>query len=98
MNQLKEEEGLESLDDVLVWSLHKLAKKLAVKGNRCAAWEETARGKSGGIRSNALLFSWKGQRAGIEAAKSGYDVVMSPAQRVYLDMVRSEDVDDWGAA
>ena len=34
---------MESSDDVLVWSLHRLAKKLAVKGNRCAAREEAAR-------------------------------------------------------
>jgi ABC-type glycerol-3-phosphate transport system permease component len=97
INRLKAEEGLESSYDVLGWSLHRLAAKLALKGIRCAAWEEAARGKGGGIGNNALLFSWTGQQAGIEAAKSGYDVVMSPAQHVYLDMAHSENVKDWGA-
>ena len=97
VDRLKAEEALESSDDVLGWSLHRLAEKLAVKGIRCAAWEEAARGKNGGIGNNALLFSWTGQRSGIEAAQSGYDVVMSPAQHVYLDMAHSEKVDDWGA-
>ncbi|MEL0034089.1 MAG: family 20 glycosylhydrolase, partial [Paracoccaceae bacterium] len=89
---------LESADDVLGWSLRRLAEKLAIKGIRCAAWEEAARGKNGGIGNNALLYSWSGQQAGIEAAKSGYDIIMCPAQNVYLDMAYSDNVDDWGAA
>jgi len=98
VNRLKAEEGLESSDDVLGWSLHRLAAKLALKGIRCAAWEEAARGKGGGIGNNALLFSWTGHQAGIEAAKSGYDIIMCPAQNAYLDMAHSDNVDDWGAA
>ena len=98
VHQLKSDEELESADDVLGWSLHRLAEKLAIKGIRCAAWEEAARGKNGGIGNNALLYSWSGQQAGIEAAKSGYDIIMCPAQNVYLDMAHTDNVDDWGAA
>ncbi len=98
VDRLKSEEGLETSDDVLGWSLDRLAAKLAAKGIRCAGWEEAARGKNGGIGNNALLFSWTGQQAGIDAAKAGYDVVMSPAQHVYLDMAHSDDAEDWGAA
>ncbi len=47
--RLKQEEDLETSDDVLGWALHRLARQLAKKGVRSAAWEEAARGKNGGI-------------------------------------------------
>jgi len=42
------------------------------------------------------LFSWTGQGPGLEAARKGYKVVMSPAQHVYFDMAKSELFDDRG--
>jgi len=90
--------GLDGRDDVLGWALARLAARLGERGIRTAAWEEAARGANGGIGNGALLFSWTGQQAGIDAARAGYDIVMSPAQHVYLDMAHSSDPDDWGAA
>jgi hexosaminidase len=78
--------------------MEKLAAYLSERGIRAAAWEEAAKGKKGGIGNDALLFSWTGQGAGIEAARRGHDVVMCPAQHVYLDMAHSSSSDDWGAA
>jgi hexosaminidase len=95
---LKSREGLATRDDVQGWTMHRLAAHLATHGVRSAAWEEAARGKNGGIGNNAILFSWTGQGPGIDAARAGYDVVMSPAQNVYLDMAHTNDPDDWGAA
>ena len=56
------------------------------------------RGQNGGIGHNAILMGWTGQEAGVKAAEAGYDVVMTPAQHVYLDMAQSDDPDDWGAS
>ena len=98
VDRLKAEHGLANSDDVQGWALDRLAGILAEKGIRTAAWEEAARGSNGGIGNGALLFSWTGQQAGIDAAKAGYDIVMSPAQHVYLDMAHTSDPDDWGAA
>jgi hexosaminidase len=95
---LKAEQGLETRDDVLGWALSQLAEKLSKAGIRSAAWEEAARGCTGGIGNNALLFSWTGQAPGIEAARAGYDIVMCPAQHVYLDMAHTSAPEDWGAA
>ncbi|SMY06671.1 beta-N-acetylhexosaminidase [Flavimaricola marinus] len=93
---LMAQEGLETTQDLMGWTMAKLAATLP--GTRVAAWEEAAGGSQGGIGHNALLFSWTGQGPGLAAARAGYDVVMTPAQHVYLDMAHSSDPQDWGAA
>lgn len=95
---LMAEEGLETTQDLQGWTIAKLAGIVARNGQRPAAWEEAAQGSNGGIGHGAILFSWTGQGPGLEAARAGYDVVMTPAQHVYLDMAHSADPDDWGAS
>ena len=95
---LMEEHGLKTTEDLQGWTIAKLAKYTTRKGCRPAAWEEAAQGSNGGIGNNAILFSWTGQGPGLDAARAGYDVVMTPAQHVYFDMAHSNDVDDWGAS
>lgn len=98
VDALKTREGLADTDDVQAWTMDRIAAHLVARGIRPAAWEEAARGAGGGIGNGAILFSWTGQGPGIEAARAGYDVVMSPAQHIYLDMAHSPDPDDWGAS
>ena len=98
VDALKQREGLTSSDDVQEWTMRRLADHLTRHGIRPAAWEEAARGHKGGIGHDAILFSWSGQGPGVEAARVGYDIVMCPAQHVYLDMAHSSAADDWGAA
>ena len=90
-------EGLTDTKDLQGWMMSKLADYVTAKGLRPAAWEEAAQGSNGGIGHDAILFSWTGQGPGIDAARAGYDVVMTPAQHVYLDMAHTDDPDDWGA-
>jgi len=95
---LKTREGLSDSHDVQGWMMARLAAQLQAQGIRPAAWEEAAQGANGGIGHNALLFSWTGQAPGIAAARAGHDVVMCPAQHVYLDMAHTADPADWGAS
>ncbi|MBL4810963.1 MAG: family 20 glycosylhydrolase [Rhodobacteraceae bacterium] len=90
--------GLKTPDDLLGWTLARLATRLAKRGIRCGAWEEAAKGCGGGISNNAILFSWTGAAPGFAAAKRGYDVVMCPAQNMYLEMATSQSTEDWGAS
>ena len=90
--------SLQTTKDLQGWMIHRFAEFAQSKGLRPAAWEEAAQGKNGGIGHNAILFSWTGQGPGLEAAYAGYDVVMTPAQHVYLDMAHTSDPDDWGAS
>ena len=95
---LMAEQGLETTQDLQGWTIAKLASYAARKGLRPAAWEEAAQGSNGGIGNNAILFSWTGQGPGLDAARAGYDVVMTPAQHLYFDMAHTSDPDDWGAS
>lgn len=97
-DSLKAREGLVTTDDLQGWMMERLARGLNARGKKPAAWEEAARGNNGGIGNDALLFSWSGQAPGIAAAKAGYDIVMCPAQHLYLDMAQTDRADDWGAA
>lgn len=94
--RLMADEGLDTTDDLQGWTINRLARRVAELGKTPAAWEEAARGKTG-IENGAILFSWTGQGPGLEAARAGYKVVMTPAQHVYLDMAHTADPEDWGA-
>lgn len=95
---LMADQGLDTTDDLQGWMMDRLAKTVTENGQRVCAWEEAAKGSNGGIGNNAILFSWTGQGPGVDAARRGYDVVMTPAQHVYLDMAHTDDPDDWGAS
>jgi len=94
---LKAGEGLGTRDDLQGWVMHRLAGRLAGMGRIPAAWEEAARGRQG-IGYGAILFSWSGQGPGLDAARAGYDVVMTRGQHLYLDMAHTSDPEDWGAS
>lgn len=94
---LKTRAGLSNKEDVQGWAMERLARKLAAQGIAACAWEESMMGSQGGIGNDAILFSWKGQTAGVEAARRGHRVVMCPAQHVYFDMAHTAGPDDWGA-
>ncbi len=95
---LMDANGLKTTKDLQGWTIEKLAAHASKQGLRPAAWEEAAQGNNGGIGNGAILFSWTGQGPGLDAARAGYDVVMTPAQHVYLDMAHTADPDDWGAS
>lgn len=66
---------------------------LAARGRIMGGWDECAEG--GGVDAgNALLFAWRSPEKTAELMRLGYDVVASPGQAYYLDMVESTD---WGA-
>jgi hexosaminidase len=55
---------------------------LASKGRRLIGWDEIL---EGGLAPGAAVMSWRGIAGGIEAAKAGHDVVMSPTSHCYFD-------------
>jgi hexosaminidase len=66
-------------------------------GRVTGAWEEAAEG--GGIDSDeAYLIGWRTLDANRELAARGYDVVVSPGQRYYLDMANAPDWHEPGAS
>lgn len=64
------------------WFITEMEKYINAKGKTIIGWSEIM---EGGIAPNAVLESWKGVEAGVEAAKNGHKAIMSPYQYIYFD-------------
>lgn len=70
------------------YAMARVEKFLKEKGRRVIAWEEIL---DGGIAEDPIVMSWLKEESGAEAAKKGYDVIMTPHKEVYIDYYQSED-------
>lgn len=70
--------------------IHEAEAFLATKGRKMIGWDETL---EGGLAPGATVMSWRGEGGGIEAAKQGHDVVMTPNTYLYFDYYQSKDTD-----
>jgi hexosaminidase len=80
-DSLGDEAGLQS------YFVKRIEKFLESKGKRLIGWDEIL---EGGIAPEATVMSWRGTRGGIEAAKSGHDVVMTPTSHCYFDYYQGD--------
>lgn len=68
--------------------IHHASDFLASKGRKMIGWDETL---EGGLAPGAIVMSWRGENGGIEAAKKGHDVIMTPNSYLYFDYYQSLD-------
>ncbi len=66
-------------------------KFLNSKGRDIIGWDEIL---EGGLAPNATVMSWRGEKGGIEAAKMGHDVIMSPNTYLYFDYYQTKDIEN----
>ena len=85
---LKEREGLADEHEVQSWFIQRIERFLNANGRRLIGWDEIL---DGGLAPNATGMSWRGTVGGIEAARQGHDVVMTPYSHLYLDFYQTED-------
>ncbi|HEY8508236.1 MAG TPA: family 20 glycosylhydrolase [Steroidobacteraceae bacterium] len=64
---------------------------LAAHGRKLIGWDEIL---EGGLPPRSTVMSWRGAAGGLEAARSGHDVVMAPAPDLYLDYLQSDSPDE----
>ncbi|HLU88118.1 MAG TPA: family 20 glycosylhydrolase [Taishania sp.] len=83
-NELKDEHELQS------WFVKQFDQYLTSKGKKLIGWDEIL---EGGLSPNATVMSWQGFNGGIEAAKLGHDVVMTPTSFCYFDYYQSVNRD-----
>jgi hexosaminidase len=74
------------------WFIREIAKHLASRGRRALGWDEIA--EAGPLPDGCIIASWRGEQAGIDAAKAGYDVIMCPETQIYLDHRASDHPDE----
>ncbi len=83
---LKDEHGLQS------YFIQRIEKYLNGKGRSIIGWDEIL---EGGLAPNATVMSWRGEKGGIEAAKQGHDVLMTPSTNgLYFDHKQSLSEDE----
>lgn len=75
-------EGLKDEHELQSYFVKRVETYLNTKGKRLIGWDEIL---EGGLAPNATVMSWRGISGGIEAAKAGHDVVMSPTSHCYYD-------------
>lgn len=75
-NNLKDEHELQS------YFIQRMEKYINSKGRVLIGWDEIL---EGGLAPNAMVMSWRGEAGGIEAAKQGHDVIMTPNSHMYID-------------
>ncbi|MGF1699747.1 beta-N-acetylhexosaminidase [Photobacterium makurazakiensis] len=67
---------------------------LQSKGKRMMGWEEATHGDK--VSKDTVIFSWQNEKAGLECAQAGFDVIMQPAQYTYLDLAQGYSAEEPG--
>ena len=84
---LMKREKLKDMHEVQSYFVKRVEKIIESKGKKMIGWDEIL---EGGLAPNAAVMSWRGIKGGIEAAKMGHEVVMSPTTFAYLDYMQSD--------
>ncbi len=87
--RLREKLGYKSVLELEGYFFRRLQAFLRTKHKKILGWEEIAEGDH--VDHDAIIYSWKGLKAGIKNARLGYQVIMMPVQHCYLDMVYNQD-------
>lgn len=86
---LMKKEGLKTMPQVQGYFEKRLEKIVLSKGKKFMGWDEIM---EGGLAPTAAVMSWRGMKYGIEAAKMGHQVVMSPTTFAYLDYMQADPI------
>jgi hexosaminidase len=88
VKDLMKREGLTTIEQVQNYFTKRVDSIVRSKGKKFIGWDEILEG--GGLPSTAAVMSWRGLNGGIEAAKTGHEVVMSPTDYAYIDYMQGD--------
>ncbi|PST84193.1 beta-N-acetylhexosaminidase [Pedobacter yulinensis] len=88
VKQLMKREGLKTIPQVQAYFEKRVEQIVVAKGKKFMAWDEIL---EGGASPTAAVMSWRGMKYGIEAAKAGHKVVISPTEFAYLDYMQADE-------
>ncbi|UCC73784.1 MAG: family 20 glycosylhydrolase [Gemmatimonadota bacterium] len=80
-------EGLAVEHELQSYFIKRIETFLLAHGRRLIGWDEIL---EGGLAPEATVMSWRGMAGGIEAAKQGHDVIMTPTSHVYFDYYQGD--------
>ncbi|GAK52291.1 beta-hexosaminidase [Candidatus Moduliflexus flocculans] len=81
-------EGLRNEEELQSYFIKRIEKFLHANNRRLIGWDEIL---EGGLAPDATVMSWRGEQGGIEAARQGHDVIMTPQSHCYFDHYQSSD-------
>ncbi len=84
---LAQKEGLKSMEEVQSYFTKRVVKLINAKGKKVIGWDEIL---EGGLADGAAVMSWRGEKGGIEAARQGHEVVMTPTTYCYIDYMQGD--------
>ena len=76
-------EGLKEVDELQSYFVKRIEKFINSKNRKLVGWDEIL---EGGLAPDATVMSWRGFKGGLEAAKEGHDVVMTPGDYCYVNL------------
>lgn len=82
-------EGLKNETQLQTYFMGRMEKFLKTKGKKVICWDEVV---EGGMSKTATIMSWRGEEGGIQAAKYGNDVIMTPHKSLYLDYYQGDKI------
>lgn len=80
-------EGLSNEEELQSWFIRRVEEHLNGLGKRLIGWNEIL---EGGLAPRATVMSWQGTTGGIEAARIGHDVIMTPTDYLYFDFYQGD--------
>jgi len=80
-------EGLKDEDELQSYFIRRMEKFIVSKGRKLIGWDEIL---DGGLAPEATVMSWRGVEGGVEAAKQGHDVIMTPNSYCYFDYYQAD--------
>ena len=88
---LKADKEHSAEDKLQSFAINHAEKFLNSHGRQIIGWDEIL---EGGLAPNATVMSWRGMGGGIQAAKMGHKVIMTPTTNVYFDYYQTKDTDN----
>lgn len=86
---LMKREGLKTIPEVQAYFEKRVEKIVRAKGKKMVAWDEVL---EGGVPNTMTIMAWRSMEKGIEAAKKGHEVIMTPTQFAYLDYMQADEI------
>jgi len=84
---LMQREKLKDMHEVQSYFVGRVSTIVGSKGKKMMGWDEIL---EGGLVKDASVMSWRGMKGGIEAAKMGHEVVMTPTTHAYFDYMQGD--------
>jgi hexosaminidase len=80
--ELMEQNGYDEYIQLQTWFMRRMVKYVNSKGRQAIGWDEII---DGGDIEGATIMSWRGEQGGINAARKGNNVIMTPHRYSYID-------------